>query len=106
MNVKRRTREFWRQLVAEVERGGTIASTARGYGVKPRTLAWWRWTLRREAEPTSKSAGLLPVVLAPTRFAHDEAITIELREGVSLRVPVGSDVGYVAALVVAVRGTC
>ena len=81
--------------------------------MKPKTLAWWRWTLRREAEPTSKSARLLPVVLsspgfavAPKTFAHDEAITIELREGVSLRVPVGSDVGYVAALVVAVRGTC
>ena len=44
--------------------------------------------------------------MAPKTFAHDEAITIELREGVSLRVPVGSDVGYVAALVVAVRGTC
>ncbi|GAH70989.1 unnamed protein product, partial [marine sediment metagenome] len=54
---------------------------------------------------------LLPVVLspgftaAPKTFAH-EAIAIELREGVSVRVPVGSDVGYVAALVAAVRDAC
>lgn len=111
VNVKRRTRAFWRQAVDEVERGGTVAATARAHGVKPKTLAWWRWTLRREAESTPRSARLLPVVLSPgptavsKSFTH-EAIAIELREGVSFRVPVGSDVGYVAALVAAVRGAC
>lgn len=111
MNVKRRTRAFWRQVVAEVERGGTIASTARAHGVKPKTLAWWRWTLRREAGPTPKPARLLPVVLSPgftalPKTPAHEAIAIELREGVSFRVPVGSEVGYVAALVAAVRAAC
>jgi transposase-like protein len=111
VTVKRRTRAFWRQLLAEVERGGTIASIARAHGVKPKTLAWWRWTLRREAAPAPTSARLLPVVLspalatAPKTFVH-EAIAIELREGVSFRVPVGTDVSYAAALVAAVRGAC
>jgi transposase-like protein len=111
VNTKRRTRAFWRKVVGEVERGGTVASTARVHGVKPNALAWWRWTLRREAVSPPKSARLLPVVSSPgfaatpETFAH-RAIAIELREGVTVRVPVGSDVGYVAALVAAVRHAC
>jgi len=92
--------------VAEVERGGTIASIARAHGVKSKTLAWWRWTLRREAARGVAAPRLLPVVVSEAVTTAGERIAIDLREGVSVRVPVGSDVGYVAALVAAVRATC
>lgn len=108
MAVERRTRAFWKRLVAEVERGGTIAGAAQAHGVNAKTLAWWRWTLRREAEPLTK-ARLLPVVFsgpaAATTLDRD-AIAIELCDGVSFRVPLGSDVLYVASLVAAVRSAC
>ena len=38
--------------------------------------------------------------------AQHEPLAIVLRDDVAFRVPIGSDVGYVAALVAAVRKTC
>ena len=76
--------------------------------MRPKTLAWWRWTLRRERETTTKEQQLLPVVFraGPAATASGaEPIMIEVRD-VSVRVPIGSDVSYVAALVAAVRTTC
>lgn len=108
MAAERRSRAFWKRLVAEVARGSTIARTAERHGVKPKTLAWWRWTLRRE-DATVTNAQLLPVVFSagPSSGSSPavEAIAIEVHD-VSFRVPVGSDVSYVAALVAAVRATC
>jgi transposase-like protein len=105
----RRSRASWKRLVAEVERGATIARTAERHGVNPKTLAWWRWTLRREREPVT-NAQLLPVVFSagppPAVAPHAEAVAIELRDDISMRVPIGSDVTYVAALIAAVRATC
>jgi transposase-like protein len=106
--VERRSRAFWKRLVAEVARGSTVARTAERHGVRPKTLAWWRWTLRRE-DTTATNAQLLPVVFSagpgPGSSTAIEAIAIEVND-VSFRVPVGSDVSYVAALVAAVRATC
>ena len=104
MAVERRSRASWKRLVAEVERGGSIARTAQRHGVKPKTLAWWRWTLRRERDAETKEQQLLPVVFSADAAAA--AIMIEVREGIAVRVPIGSDVSYVAALVAAVRTTC
>jgi transposase-like protein len=105
----RRSREFWKRLVAEVERGRTIARTAERHGVKPKTLAWWRWTLRRE-DARVTNAQVLPVVFsagsAPAIVTSTEPIAIALPGDVSIRVPIGSDVSFVAALVAAVRATC
>jgi transposase-like protein len=106
----RRSRAVWADLVAEVERsGGSVARTARRHDVNPRTLAWWRWTLRR-AEPPTPAARLLPVVVASVAGAepHLQHPLVEISFGgdVSLLVPIGSDVGYVAALVEAMRATC
>ena len=65
--------------------------------------------LRREEKPVTTTR-LLPVVLsAETARAlqpRPEPIAITVRDDVALRVPVGSDVSYVAALVAAVRKTC
>lgn len=56
------------------------------------------------------STRLLPVVLGgEAQRALEprlEPLAIAIRDDVSLRVPIGSDVSYVAALVAAVRKTC
>jgi transposase-like protein len=111
---ERHTRAFWRRLSAAVDRGASIASTAQRHGVRPKTLTWWRWMLRREEKkrPGAKRrpAKLLPVVVRAEATRETawgtEPIAIAVGNEVALRVPVGSDVGYVAALVAAVRKTC
>lgn len=111
MSAKRRPRSFWKALIAELDGGATLAGTARRHGVSPRTLSWWRWALRRGAPP-APTTRLLPVVFssgttAPVKLEERrEPLAIVLRDDVAFRVPIGSDVGYVAALVAAVRKTC
>ncbi len=96
----RRGRPFWRQLVAEVDRGEPVADEARRHRVQPRTLSWWRWKLRSE-EPVE--ARFLPVVVS-TPFTDPDATDIELRiRDVSIRLGTGADVAYIAALVAALR---
>jgi transposase-like protein len=113
---ERHTRAFWKRLSSKVDRGASIASTAKRYGVRAKTLSWWRWMLRRDdkkrasAKRHPATAQLLPIVVRdeamrePLRGA--DPIAIAVCNGIAFRVPVGSDVVYVAALVAAVRKTC
>lgn len=99
----RRGREFWKQLVGEVERGGRVADVARRHCVQPRTLTWWRWKLRADARPDAR---FLPVVVSAPP-APAEIVPIELRiRDVVIRVASDTDVAYVAALVTALRAGC
>ena len=96
-------------MVAEADRSGSVSRTARRYGVKPRTLAWWRWTLGREGQ--HGDARLLPVVVAKREAVEEPAtaaasVAILVADDIAFVVPVGVDVTYVAALVVAVRSAC
>jgi transposase-like protein len=107
MSAGRRSRASWEQLVAEVERSGSVARTAERHGVNPQRLSWWRWSLRREKG--AGSARLLPVVVAglSTQPHAPSVAWLEIAVGgVAIRVPIGSDAGYVAALVAAIRTTC
>ena len=95
--------------MAEAERCGSTARTAERHGVNRQRLAWWRWALRREAERAS-GPRFLPVTLAPSQIAAPGTppapIEIRLDDHIVLRVPAGSDVRYVAALIAAVRAPC
>jgi hypothetical protein len=111
VTVRRHSRDFWKRLIAESERS-SVEGTARRHRVRPRTLQWWKWQL---AKTSSKSkpkreveTKLLPVVLSAGGPAVPEVspVAIELVPGLTVRVPVGTDVQYVAALVAAVRSTC
>jgi len=92
-----RGREFWMKLSGEVERGATISSVAVRHGVSGSALGYWRRRLRAEMAGT---ATLLPVSIVDAErrrfalFAGD--VRLELEEG--------ADVGYIAALVRALRG--
>lgn len=100
----RRGRKFWERACREIRGGAKAAEVARRLGVRSGTLQWWNWKLRNEqkAEP----AEFLPVVVSP-HPVPPMAASLELEtNGVRLRVEVGTDVQYVAALVNALRATC
>lgn len=101
----RRPRSYWKKLVAEVERDGSVARVAQRHRVVRATLSWWRWELGRERLPTKKSQPrLLPVVVDSSATPVGTAIEIALGE-VTLRLPAGTETGYVTALVKAL-GQC
>jgi hypothetical protein len=109
--AEHRKREFWERLVAEAD-GDSIASTACRHRVAPATLKWWRWHLGKTAPKRAaarlKAPTLLPVVFNPRELEAPrvDAVAIELGAGVTVRVPIGADPQYVAALVAAMRSTC
>jgi transposase-like protein len=94
----RRGREFWQELVSEVESGAAIADVARHHRVQPRTLSWWKWRLRTQGQ----SPMLLPVVVRRPRIESSAAIELCVRD-VSIRVSSDTDIAYIAALVDALR---
>ena len=98
----RRDREFWKQLVGEVEGGESIAAVARRHRVQAKTLTWWRWKLRG-ARGRSVEARLLPVVVKHAEARIGSVIELRVRD-VTMRILAGSDVAYVVALVDALRG--
>ena len=105
--MHRQPRRFWEKLVAEVEREGSVGEVARRRGVKPRTLTWWCWKLRTERSSTPGSSAeprLLPIVLRDTtpQWSAVPTVVVEVGE-LRVRVEPGTDVGYVAALVGALR---
>ncbi len=55
----RRRREYWAQLIAELEAGASVEDVARRHRVKEGTLKWWRTQIRREIREGGR---LLPVV--------------------------------------------
>ena len=108
----RHDRDFWRRAYREVNEGATVGDVARRLGVRPRTLTWWCWRLRQEgARPRRvRSPAFLPVVAASREIVtaapfSDGRVELEVAS-VRVRVGVGTDVEYVAALVSAIRDAC
>ena len=103
----RHPRGFWERLLDEVEREGSVVEVAHRHGVKERTLGWWCWKLRgerRRGAVVAEMPRLLPVVLRDGEVAAELPRELALEwEDVRVRVVVGTDVGYVAALVKALR---
>jgi hypothetical protein len=100
----RHDREFWKRACGELRRGGKLSDIARRLAVRPRTLQWWSWKLRRESN--AKEAEFLPVVV-DGRGGSISTASLEVEmNGVRLRVEPGTDVQYVAALLAAIRAAC
>jgi transposase-like protein len=105
VDSKRHTRTFWKQLSAEVDLGRSITEVARRHRVRPKTLSWWRWQLRRRTA-TKAVPPLLPVHV-PTGEVVVGRSQLEVRVGrVRVRADAGNDVEYIAALIAAVRARC
>ena len=108
--MKRRGRKFWERLVAEVESGRvTRLEGARRHRVPVGTLQGWIYRLRREGAGARSGSNSSEVRLIPVEVTarSPAAGTIELRLGheVGLHFETGTDVRYIAALVVTLRAT-
>jgi transposase-like protein len=110
MSSRRRPRSFWEKLVAEADRVGSIERVARRHGVTAKRLTWWRWWLRRDArakakpraKAKAKAPRLLPVVIEAGAVPSGSVIEIAVGD-LRVRVEPGTELGYVAALVEALR---
>jgi len=103
----RRTREQWATLIAAFENTDQPAVRFCGRrGISPRTFAWWRWQLRHTAPPSRRDDDVkllsVDVVAAGDAVGPTSRVVIAIAE-VEVRVDVGVDVDYVAALVARLR---
>jgi hypothetical protein len=104
--AKRHDREFWERACREVRQGAKANDVARRLGVRPRTLAWWCWQLgRKKTTRRARRAKFLPVVISGEQPIVSTRLELDAH-GVRIRVDVGADVQYVAALVNALRTSC
>jgi hypothetical protein len=101
----RRGREFWTKVVDEYEgtSGETHVEFAARHGVEKATFERWLYLLRgeRSESATFDSVRLLPVQVTAGRV--EQQVVVEMGDGLGLRVTVGTDPDYVAALVTALR---
>jgi hypothetical protein len=67
-------------------------------------LQWWSWKFQRE--PSADPAEFLPVVVGEQATRVSTAALEVETNGVRIRIELGTDVGYVAALVTAIRAAC
>jgi hypothetical protein len=103
--MQRRGRKFWTKVAADYEAssGETHAEFAARRGVEKATFERWLYLLRHER---SQLAGERKVRLLPVQVAAGHGgqhVLVELGGGLGLRVGVGTDPDYVAALVTALR---
>ena len=79
--------------------------------LKPGTLRWWRWQLRAgEPAVSTSDVRLVPVEVVSERrlvasVAAPGALTIDI-SGISVRVEIGTDAAYVAAVVAELGRRC
>jgi hypothetical protein len=104
---QRHDREFWERARHEIERGGKLGAVAQRLGVRPRTLSWWIWRLRRErpSKERRSRAEFLPVVINDQPTAATPLVELEA-DGLRLRFEAGTDAEYVSTLVNALRSRC
>ena len=110
MKHREERRRFWSALVARFEGSGrSRREFAAGAGVGLAIFQYWLYKLRREHEGVAvRKAPAAEVRLVPValRARPPAPGRLELRVGgVRLRVPVGTDPGYVAQLAAALAET-
>jgi transposase-like protein len=98
---------WWAERLEELAQGGDANEIARRYGVRARTLIWWRSELRRRAGKRSKQR-LLPVVVGPRQIEPARAeLEVVVETGATrmiLRGAVGAE--HLAAIVTASTRAC
>ena len=111
--MERHRAEWWAKRVEELAQSGDAGEIARRYGVRTRTLIWWRSQLRKKArERTGRKPRLLPVVVvrsAPRAIpAHAEAALEVFVEAGAARLTLRGAItaGHLAAIVSAAARTC
>ena len=105
----RKSRAQWARVLTKFEASGeTLAEFCARHRLSPRTVAWWRWRLRRERREISSREEVRLVAVdvpQPLHVGVGGAVRVVMGE-LDVRVEVGTDVTYVAALVAALRSRC
>jgi hypothetical protein len=105
----RRTREEWAGLVDELETSGnSVQRFCAKHRLRIASLKWWKWRLRsepRSAALAKHGTRLLPVDVVDVAPIRATSIAVVVSDA-EVRVEVGTDVEYVAALVSALRARC
>jgi len=100
MSRVRRSRDEWCELVAAWRASGlSIAEFAVQRGLNANTLGWWRSELSRTVRPARLT--LVPVAGPPVRLPP---LDVALPDGITVRVPHGSDTAWAAALIRQIGG--
>jgi hypothetical protein len=112
MAARRRSRKQWSELVTKFRESGERTSKfCARHQLSVRTFTWRRWHLSDDARatpvPKERSVRLIAVdVKAPLVMpAAPGAVHIRLAD-LDVHVEVGTDLGYVVALVEALRARC
>ena len=98
-------------MIAELEQSGESLETfCARRRIAPATLRWWRWRLPAPGAAPADACGVQLVgidVVTPSRSEAASGSTVEIAVGgVSVRVAIGTDPTYVAALVVELGRRC
>ncbi len=94
-------------MVAFERSRSSIAEFCATHALVERTFCWWRWRLGREpgAPDRTSDVRLVPVEVAKESAPSGDVVVLAVA-GIEIRVEIGTDIGYVAALVGELRSRC
>ena len=98
--------QFWRETLAAFEKSGlSVRAFCTARDLPETSFFNWRRTLRKRdrQRPAPRSGGVRQPTLVPLRVVPNAVLEIVLPTGLIVRVPAGSEVSMVAALVTALR---
>ena len=108
--MKKRSREEWSRIVAELNRSGQRKSEfARARGLHPGTLSWWITAFKvGRVRGKRRAVEVEPVrlldVAVRARESAPSAGSVEVTlNGITLRFPMGVDAAYVGAVISEVK---
>ena len=102
----RKSRGEWSAIIKTYERtGGAHEAFCSAQGLNITSFRGWLYRIRRTTA-TSSAITLLPVDVTSAAASPALPDVVVAVAGVEVRVPVGTDVGYVAALVMGLRSRC
>lgn len=102
MTRARRSKSWWQKTVAQWRRSGQTAELfAAAAQISPRTLRWWSSALVRDTRAAHGSSAIVPIEIeVPRAGVAEVSAPVEIAVGdVKVRCAVGTDPGYVVALV-------
>ena len=89
-DMARHGQAWWAERIEELSSGADVQTLARQYGVRPKTLVWWRSELARRARragaATRERPRLLPVTIMGSTRANTGVLTGKVDVEVSIEV--------------------
>ena len=110
---RRKNRAKWAAIITALDASGeNVERFCARRRIKRRTLQWWRWNLARDGVAPARGASSVELiavdVVESARNADGGSLSaIELSLGdLAMRFRVGTEPGYIASLVAALRSRC